>query len=482
MSAIHAEYITKLFLFDFDRKPENLPTPETLLCSLYRQLELSSHQNENNVWDNSTKLDDIISDSNHKYSVENLSSDHLRIITEKLIASNKSKEQEIKNKHHLYLKPIVPEIASVSHSARITGNPWNPGAMILEEILNGCSTKEEYNALKEQLKNALSISKNDDIWAKFLQYELNSIVKHETFKNDSITNKIHKDTSLKFNKRGFAIPINQELNKGLKIIIEHKDNFSRQRWINIIESYLRYYLFTCNFNKLQYCNNLVDQIIQNKTQDITLHTIYSQTTFSINDKRKNLIEGAIRKHLFSNIFLYNYLEQCGIDIDNIQELTYQNMITTIQEQSHKINVNDILQLTNKIIKSDHTEEMTQLNISTTKNMKEFFEYIGRKREITNYNNIQDINYLFIKDSTRDYILKPGIGLTYSLVLIASKLNDDGMTTISAADLSSYFKCIGLNISTNEISDGYIGNQLNLLGLFIETPDSEGGIQIKKPLA
>jgi hypothetical protein len=176
------------------------------------------------------------------------------------------------------------------------------------------------------------------------------------------------------------------------------------------------------------------------------------------------------------------LEQCGIDIDNIQELTYQNMITTIQEQSHKINVNDILQLTNKIIKSDHTEEMTQLNISTTKNMKEFFEYIGRKREITNYNNIQDINYLFIKDSTRDYILKPGIGLTYSLVLIASKLNDDGMTTISAADLSSYFKCIGLNISTNEISDGYIGNQLNLLGLFIETPDSEGGIQIKKPLA
>ncbi len=42
MSAIHSEYISKLFLFDFDRKPENIPTPETLLCSLYRQLELSS--------------------------------------------------------------------------------------------------------------------------------------------------------------------------------------------------------------------------------------------------------------------------------------------------------------------------------------------------------------------------------------------------------------------------------------------------------
>jgi Fe-S cluster biosynthesis and repair protein YggX len=482
MSAIHSEYISKLFLFDFDRKPENIPTPETLLCSLYRQLELSSHQNENGVWDNSVELNKIISKENHKYSVENLSSDNFRIITEKLIASNKSKEQEIKNKNHLYLKPLVPEIASVSHSARLSGNPWNPGAMILEEILNGCSSLDEYEEIRHNLKDALSITISDDIWAKFLQHELNSILKNDTIKKDSITNKIHKDTFIKFRRRLFAIPINQELNKGLKVIIEHKANFSRQRWINIVESYLRYYLFTSNFNKLQYCHNLVERIIENKTDNITLETIYNQKTISINDKRKNLIEGAIRKHLFSNIFLYLYLEKCGVDIDGMSELTYEQMITTINKESKNITVDEILKLTNEIIKRNHSEEMTMLNMSTTKNMKEFFEYIGRKREITNYNNIQDINYLFIKDSTRDYILKPGIGLTYSLVLIASKLNNDGMTTISAADLSIYFKSIGLNISTNEISDGYIGNQLNLLGLFIETPDSEGGIQIKKPLA
>ena len=152
MSNIHAEFITKLFLFDFERKPENLPTPETLLCSLYRQLELSSHQNEKEVWNNSEKLHSIIYKSSHQYNVVNLSSANFRIITEKLIASNKSKEQEIKNKKHLYLKPLVPEIASLSHSARISGNPWNPGAMILEEIFNGCSNLEEYEDFQNKLK------------------------------------------------------------------------------------------------------------------------------------------------------------------------------------------------------------------------------------------------------------------------------------------------------------------------------------------
>lgn len=482
MSNIHAEFITKLFLFDFERKPENLPTPETLLCSLYRQLELSSHQNEKEVWNNSEKLHSIIYKSSHQYNVVNLSSANFRIITEKLIASNKSKEQEIKNKKHLYLKPLVPEIASLSHSARISGNPWNPGAMILEEIFNGCSNLEEYEDFQNKLKIALSISNDDDIWSKFLQHEFNSIVNQGTFAKDLVKNRIHKDTLKKLQNRGIAIPINQELNRGFKIIIEQKNNFSRQRWINIIESYLRYYLFTCNFNKLQYCNNLVDKIINNRTQEITLENIFNPTTISINDKRKNLIEGAIRKHLFANIFLYNYLEKCGIDLNNMHIFTFQNLISTIQENSQTISIDDVLQQTNKIIKNEHTEEIMQLNISTTKNMKEFFEYIGRKRDVTNYNNIQDINYLFTKELTRDYIFKPGIGLTYSLVLIASKLNDDDMTTINAADLSLYFKSIGLNISTNEISNGYIGNQLNLLGLFIETPDSEGGIQIKKPLA
>jgi hypothetical protein len=484
MSALHTEYISKLYFFDFDRKPENIPTPETLLSSLYRQLGLASHQNENKVWQNSESFKKIVSNHSYVFKTENLTSSHFKIISEKLIASNRSKEQELKNKHFLYLKPIVPEIGSISHSSRISSNPWNPGAMILEEILHGCENLEEFEKIKDTLIQKLKVGENDDIWSKFIQNELSAIINtNNNIVKINGNNRIHSDSQIKFYKRNYAIPINKELNSGLKIILEIKESFSRQRWINILESYLRFFLFMSNYHKLHYCNNFVESILTKNINEITFQHIFRKKSISINEKRKNIIELSLRKHLFSNVFLYKYLIACNIDLMNfISQNNYSDLFEVIINNISKVDVNQILSDTNKSIKNEHSQEINDLNKGTTKNLKEFFEYVGRKREVTNFNNITDINYLFSKDNLRDYILQPGIGLIYTIVLIASKKYSDESTTISANDLSLYFKSVGVNISTNEISKGYIGKQLNLLGLFIETPDSEGGIQIKKPLS
>ena len=51
--SLHTEYFDEIKHFSLDRRMENLPTSETLIASLMRQLGLSSNNTEGEVWPSS---------------------------------------------------------------------------------------------------------------------------------------------------------------------------------------------------------------------------------------------------------------------------------------------------------------------------------------------------------------------------------------------------------------------------------------------
>ncbi|MEI9978292.1 MAG: hypothetical protein WDN23_04705 [Edaphobacter sp.] len=69
------------------------------------------------------------------------------------------------------MTPLVPDVNLYSGSARLAGNPWNPGALVKRIIQMGTDTEEAASALWSLLFGALSVDSEDDAWARWLQEE-----------------------------------------------------------------------------------------------------------------------------------------------------------------------------------------------------------------------------------------------------------------------------------------------------------------------
>ena len=165
---LHEEYRKAFFVMH--PAPE-YATGEVLMASLYRKVgftNLSEKQipsQGNDFYSRIQTPPKALQNRNGKISAKSW----YKVIDEVL----KSPKQPNQSKQRfLQLMPLVPELAMYTSSARLRGNPWNPGELILRVL--GCSTTEG-KAIERTWKKifeALDVNSSDDIWAQFLAEEL----------------------------------------------------------------------------------------------------------------------------------------------------------------------------------------------------------------------------------------------------------------------------------------------------------------------
>src|SRR3546814_15422315 len=68
--------------------------------------------------------------------------------------------------------PLVPQVALFSGSARLVGNPWTPGVLVRRMIWLGAPDTSSAEATWRSLFDALAVGDEDDIFARFLQSEV----------------------------------------------------------------------------------------------------------------------------------------------------------------------------------------------------------------------------------------------------------------------------------------------------------------------
>ena len=71
----------------------------------------------------------------------------------------------------LQISPVVPDATLYSLSARQSKNSWDPGRLVEKIILIGCDSYHEATELWNELHRSLSVSENDELWARFLDAE-----------------------------------------------------------------------------------------------------------------------------------------------------------------------------------------------------------------------------------------------------------------------------------------------------------------------
>jgi hypothetical protein len=222
--------------------------------------------------------------------------------------------------------------------------------------------------------------------------------------------------------------------------------------------------------------NLVDLLINKKNYDI--NAIFRTTEVKLGDKRKELIEDRIVGYLYSNLQLSLLAD---IDILN-SNVDLNSMFNHI---SNRIESNQIDFATANSKSMDHLhgkykEDFRLTQNDTIKNVREFLEYVGRDRSVNNKSVNGDIGYIYtIPPNSKSYVVEFGLGLTYTLVLLAGQSHSKNNDTLSANEFISFLSEFGIILTSKDFNEGPLRNSLNDLGLLLESPDSELGVSIKK---
>lgn len=472
----------KVNLFSFTRVPENIPTPEVLISSLMRELKIQNLQTtEKNAWENSKKLKKLLESSDGSHA--EIPFLKWSYIFENYTASIRSRDPNNKRSEYIYFNPIVPEFAKYGHAARFKGNPWNPGGMLVEEIYLGCNTENEWKAIELKLNQALSVDEEDDLWSRFIQNKTAELSELLTATHDSIENEEQTENykfTPKFKERVSLLDtkplINQTFVKQLNVLLDLKSKFSRHRWMSILQSYLRFGTFLLILNKLTYSVNFIDLLMN--MSEYKEEDIFKATTVKLGDKRKELIEDRLVNYMYSNLQIALITD---VDITapeaNIKDLFnhIKNKLFTRESDFKEIN-----KVAMKKLHGEYKEDFRLSQNDTIKNIREFLEYVGRDRSVNNKSINGDIGYIYtIPKNSKSYVVEFGLGLTYTLVLLAGQNTSSNNNTLTANEFMNFLKDFGLKLTSMDFNEGPLRNSLNELGLLMESPDSELGVSIKK---
>jgi hypothetical protein len=483
--------------FNLERAIENIPIVSILVSSLYRNLKLVS----------STEIT-----CNHNaqslYSALNQSTNIGALFTnEELVQlfntslSVPTSESQLKQKK-FWVSPLVPEIGNYGLAARNVGQPWNPGAFILEIIANYSSDIDQFVELIKNLILALEVQdKDNDIWSLCVKNEFAHISENlglsqgasfnEQYFRDFYQNKNRPEKKLlHFSEfaRNTIIDIQN--------IINLKNRLTRQKWIGFFEGFIRltmfnHIIYTLNFSK-NYFNFLEEKLNQGSTQVLNEDFYkFINLGFNINDvrikvgtARKDYIRENIESFAYFNSLVSELLNHCGYsnfkDFDSEYEFTRisEDILKTIQSQENLKNFKIQFQNDNEIELLKFNE-----NFSSLKNIKESLGYLCSRKSSSKEKYISDVNFLFDKSGNNlnsPYYLKISSGLISTLTSLIFLRKEDTNSFISGLEFIKGLNEYNIQLSINDISSGDIKNTMLSLGIVIDCPDTEGGVLIIKP--
>lgn len=470
----------KVNLFSLTRVPENIPTPEVLISSLMRELKIQNLQTtEKHAWENSKKLKNLLESSVGSHA--EIPFLKWSYIFENYTASIRSRDPNNKRSEYIYFNPIIPEFAKYGHAARFIGNPWNPGGMLVEEIYLGCKTENEWTEIELKLNKALSVDEEDDLWSRFIQNKTSELSELLTARHDSIEHEEKTENykfTPKFKERVSLLNtkplINQTFVKQLNVLLDLKNKFSRHRWMSILQSYLRFGTFLLILNKLTYSVNFIDLLMN--MSEYKEEEIFKATTVKLGDKRKELIEDRLVNYMYSNLQIALITGETAPGV-NMKDLFNQIKNKLLNGESDFKEINKVAM--NKL-HGAYKEDFRLSQNDTIKNIREFLEYVGRDRSVNNKSINGDIGYIYtIPKNSKSYVVEFGLGLTYTLVLLAGQNTSSNNNTLTANEFMNFLKDFGLELTSMDFNEGPLRNSLNELGLLMESPDSELGVSIKK---
>jgi hypothetical protein len=482
--------------FKIERKIEYIPIVSILIASLYRNLKLVN-ASESDSNDNASNLFNKINDEKKLGDI--FSNEDLKKLFYTSL-SVPSSDTQLKVKKFL-INPLVPEIGNFGLAARHAANPWNPGAFIIEIIANSVKSSQDFIDIITKLRTALIIDPNNesDLWALCVKNEFVTLTDNlEIDRNSHIHEKFFQELYKKNNKKKklYAYSKNSEnLITDLNNIINLKSKLTRQKWVGILEGYLRltifnHIIYTLNLSKsyLELIYNKINNNDSSLNEDdlndfLNNKYIINDIRLKVGSQRKLYIIKNIENFIFYNSFVYYIMNQIGepsfVDFD-------KDSFYSISEKFIKyLKDNDNAKTIKSNFYSDHEGQLSIFNenYGSFKNIKESLEYLCSRKTSTNSKFISDVNFIFEKSTSSNnapYVFNVSAGVISTLTALIFLRQNYSYEFISGLEFIKELQKYNIELSIKDISEGKIKETLLSLGIVIDSPDTEGGILIMKP--
>lgn len=469
---------------------------EVLLASLYRKVGFSENISEGKVPAHGREFAKRLERGHRPQSGQGsgISIDTLKSLMAGALSSPKQPNQT--TRRFFQLCPLIPDAAIYSLSARLSSNSWNPGELIARLAAFGEPNRERANERWYNLFNHLSVIKNDDVWAKFLNKEFAS------WRTDGLRDEWKPPTAAgswaaidNWHNGAATIPAQQfviDLDHSLAL----KPRLTRRQWISLIESILRlgtasHVLWLCRSGAV--FSNTINDVL-NGAQPPSETEL--RRRFDVGDPfwrygqvAGRTIKGSLRDFVMSrltiNLLLWHCEAQGGVEsqvlksgsLSSIPSMTaFLGRLASIRS---RLRLDEYRKNLHRAI--DESPRVVDGKEGIGSNINEFLRHVlGQRQTSESGMDSYDQGYFLRKRgnyATAPWVVSLGPVSVLALVHCCTNLAK-GPRTVE--DFCKHLSNYGIEIRAQDVPRSDLGQTLRNLGLVLDSPDAEGGMVLVSP--
>ncbi|GMV25571.1 MAG: hypothetical protein AMXMBFR58_16020 [Phycisphaerae bacterium] len=470
--------------FNIRPAPE-FATAEVVVASLYRGLGFAGYS-ETLVPAAGREFDKAGQGKAAQKGAGRVSADTWRTVLHGVLESPKQPNQS--SKRFLQLSPVVPDVALYSGSARLTGNSWNPGALVRRMVELGSDSVQDAEALWERLFQAMSVGDDDDLWARWLQEEFEkrkrsgpSWKKGESDTRDGLPPS--EKAALRFPARQFV--------RDVAAIVDAKPAMTRRQWVSLLEAVLRlgtvtHVLWLCDVNDRIWreIRRLLDGGAVGDANEIRDRLVSSTHPFlAYGNPAVPTIRDYASRYLVArlgiNLCLWQ-LETLSVPVRSLSSCTdLRTLLVRIDESRAKLVSGDFFGQFSGV--QDEQARTVACKKGIGSNLVEFGRHVLGQRQTAN-ESLRGYDQGYILRKKGEHASAPWIvslGPVAVLAFVHCCLKETAGPR-SVQRLCQHLGWYGLEVDRDDIADGDLGKKLRMLGLVLDSPDAESGMLLVPP--
>ncbi|WP_271893351.1 hypothetical protein [Candidatus Phyllobacterium onerii] len=460
---------------------------EVLLSSLYRHVGLEG-ATERTVPQRGREIDKDVQwyrDRHRKPEGAVLDPDAFHMLLHSVLESPKLPNQS--SKRFVQVTPLVPKAAAFSGSARLSANSWPAGALVRRMIWLGSRNLPEAEATWQALFEALAVVDDDDIFARFLQAEIEAWAPSPKWgmlsANEQFTLDMDDQRNLAYPARRFA--------RDLGSVIAAKSAMTRRQWTSLLESVLRlgavaHVTWTCDLHaRMWSCVRSALDGAGPKDIDEARALIFPRPFqfLSYGDRAlpgmKDRASAFLQARLGLNATLWalDMVQEEGHGLSSAREVL--DLCDRVRRNAAALATMGLGDMLAEVSERETRTLLCKKGIGS--NIMEFARHVlGQRQAASPILRGYDQGFVLRKRSAGNgapWIV--GMGPVAILALVHCSLAGASGPR-SVRRLSQHLSAYGISVDHRDIATNDLGHQLRMLGLVLDSPDAESGMLLVPP--
>ncbi|WP_242096902.1 hypothetical protein [Sphingomonas sp. CROZ-RG-20F-R02-07] len=460
---------------------------EVILSSLYRHAGLDG-ASERTVPQRGRDLDKEVQwyrDRSRKPEAAALDADTFHTLLHSVLESPKLPNQS--SKRFVQVTPLVPQAAVFSGSARLSSNSWPAGALVRRMVWLGSSDATAAAETWRSLFEALSVADNDDIFARFLQAEI------EAWSPEPAWGAVEPDEQSTLDpedREGLDYPARRFV-RDLGSIIDAKNTMTRRQWTSLLEAIVRlaavaHVTWLCDVHAKSWeCIRAALDGSGPSDAAAARATMYPRAFqfLSYGDRAlpgiKDRASAFLQARLGLNAALWA-LEAAGVEGASLSSAAgVADVCIRLREHASKVESTGVRNVLADVSERETRTLLCKKGIGS--NIMEFARHVLGQRQAANpVLRGYDQGFSLRKRGTSNsspWVV--GLGPVSVLALVHCSLA--GTTgPRSVRRLSQHLAGYGAIVDYRDIATNDLGHQLRMLGLVLDSPDAESGMLLVPP--